>query len=66
MFGHIILRRCSTACARAWARVCLLPQEKQKKDLDAFQRREQQLAEVYYKNKPLCYSADFAAAAELH
>ena len=32
----------------------LQPKEKQKKDLDAFQRREQQLAEVYYKNKPLC------------
>eukprot|EP00434_Breviolum_minutum_P006325 symbB.v1.2.005584.t1/scaffold326.1/size228935/6 len=31
--------------------------EKQKKDLDAFQRREQQLAEVYYKNKPLCFNA---------
>eukprot|EP00931_Biecheleriopsis_adriatica_P112343 TRINITY_DN8694_c1_g1_i2.p2 TRINITY_DN8694_c1_g1~~TRINITY_DN8694_c1_g1_i2.p2 ORF type:complete len:114 (+),score=26.89 TRINITY_DN8694_c1_g1_i2:100-441(+) len=31
--------------------------EKQQKDLEAFQRREQQLAEAYYKNKPLCYNA---------
>ncbi|CAJ1399250.1 unnamed protein product [Effrenium voratum] len=29
-------------------------QEKQKKDLEAFQRRDQQLAEAYYKNKALC------------
>ena len=29
-------------------------EEKQKRDLDAFQRREQQLAEAYHKNKPLC------------
>mmetsp|Transcript_39033 Transcript_39033/g.72681 ORF Transcript_39033/g.72681 Transcript_39033/m.72681 type:complete len:396 (-) Transcript_39033:96-1283(-) len=31
--------------------------EKQKQDLDSFQRREQQLAEVYHKNKPLCFNA---------
>ncbi|CAE7470682.1 unnamed protein product [Symbiodinium necroappetens] len=31
--------------------------EKQKRDLDAFQRREQQLAEAYHKNKPLCFNS---------
>ena len=43
-------KRCQPSCLD----VQTAPQEKQKKDLDAFQRREQQLAEVYYKNKPLC------------
>ncbi|CAJ1450308.1 unnamed protein product [Effrenium voratum] len=34
-----------------------MPFEKQKKDLEAFQRRDQQLAEAYYKNKALCFNA---------
>mmetsp|Transcript_100549 Transcript_100549/g.181499 ORF Transcript_100549/g.181499 Transcript_100549/m.181499 type:complete len:408 (+) Transcript_100549:115-1338(+) len=31
--------------------------EKQRKDLDGFQRREQMLAEAYHENKVLCYNA---------
>mmetsp|Transcript_12997 Transcript_12997/g.35660 ORF Transcript_12997/g.35660 Transcript_12997/m.35660 type:complete len:423 (-) Transcript_12997:14-1282(-) len=31
--------------------------ERQRKNLDNFQRREQQLAEAYHKNKPLCFNA---------
>lgn len=35
----------------------LVPTEKQRGLLDEFQRREQQFAEEYQKNKPLCFSA---------
>lgn len=35
----------------------LVGAERQRKNLDEFQRREQQLAEAYHKNKPLCFNA---------
>ena len=35
----------------------LVGAERQRKNLDDFQRREQQLAEAYHKNKPLCFNA---------
>lgn len=35
----------------------LVGAERQRKNLDEFKRREQQLAEAYHKNKPLCFNA---------
>ena len=35
----------------------LVGAEKQRKNLEEFKRREQQLAEAYHKNKPLCFNA---------
>jgi len=35
----------------------LVGAERQRKNLDDFQRREQQPAEAYHKNKPLCFNA---------
>ncbi|CAK9099897.1 Probable protein phosphatase 2C 26 (AtPP2C26) [Durusdinium trenchii] len=34
----------------------LVGAERQRKNLDEFKRREQQLAEAYHKNKPLCFN----------
>ena len=34
----------------------LVGAERQRRNLDEFKRREQQLAEAYHKNKPLCFN----------
>lgn len=52
-FGHL-----GVAMADGMLRsTFLVGAERQRKNLDEFKRREQQLAEAYHKNKPLCFNA---------
>jgi len=43
----------------------LVGAERQRKNLDEFKRREQQLAEAYHKNKPLCFNGSLGGFNDL-